>query len=414
MRILLVADGFEATRPEETGSWLEDLAARLAHRGPRVTAVLAHLPEDGTPAPDASGIAVWRPAAGGIEPALMQALAQRPDVVHLATPGPWSGPALRALAESPLVLDAHGFWPICAAGDLMQRPAFLPCPHAHPHDLCGSCAGLLHLRAMEERASLGLEARAVIAHTVAARDRLEAGLRRAVECVRPGVDPFVYTPEPDAPLSPEVADLLARPRPPRVLVLGDAGQHRGAPSLADLLVALNARVPGVEMVVPDSDADEPAGAQILLTEARELGLASQAHVFHGLTTADAPALFAACDVACLPGSLPESGGLRVMQALSAGVPVVAHDAGAIGELVTHGVEGLRIPSEPVGAFAHAVAALLRDPAGRAEYAERARLAAMERFDIDRAVYAHEEIYHRARRHDGGRRPGSGPARRTAA
>jgi len=414
LRILLVADGFEATRPEETGSWLEDLATRLAHRGHRVTAVLACLPEDGSPGLEAPGVAVWRPAAGGIEPALAQALEQRPDVVHLATEGPWSEPALRALAASPLVLDAHGFWPVCAAGDLVQRPAMVACPHSHPHERCGSCAGLLHLRAMDERAPLGREALAVLAHTTAARDRLEAGLGRTVECVRPGVDPFVYSPEPAAPRSPRIAGLLARARPPRVLLLGEPGPRRSGPSLADLLIALNARVPGVEMIVPDSDPDDPAGAQILLSEAREMGLGGQVRVFHGLSSADAPALFAACDVACLPGTLPESGGLRVMQALSVGLPVVAHDGGAIGELMTHGAEGLRLPLEPLGAFAHAVAVLLRDPAGRAEYAERGRLAAMERFDIDRAVYAHEEIYRRVKRRDGaGHARGETPRRPAA-
>jgi glycosyltransferase involved in cell wall biosynthesis len=138
------------------------------------------------------------------------------------------------------------------------------------------------------------------------------------------------------------------------------------------------------------------------------------HVLQGLSSADAPALFAACDVACLPGLLPESGGLRVMQALSVGLPVVGHDGGSIGELVTHGAEGLRLPFEPLGAFAHAVAVLLRDPAARREYGERGRLAAMERFDIDRAVYAHEEIYRRARRRDGAGHARGATTRRPAA
>lgn len=397
----MVADSFAATRPEETGNWLEELAARLAHRGHRVTAVLAHGSDDDSPGAGAPGVAVRTPAGDGLEAVLVQALGQRPDVVHLASAGPWSAGATRALAASPLVLDAHGYWPICAAGDLLQRPSLAACRHRHPHDLCGACAGLLHLRAMEARAVLGRAARVVVAHTAAARDRLEAGLGRPVECIRPGVDAFAFTPSPGPAPSPDVAALLAGPRPTRVLVLGDGGSQRGALSLSDLLVALNARLPGVEMVVPDSDADEPAGSQILLTEAREMGLVDQVHVFRGLTPADAPALFAACDVACLPGPLPGSGGLRVMQALSAGVPVVAHDAGAIGELVSHGVEGLLVPAEPVGAFAHAVAALVRDRAGRAAYAERGRLAAMERFDIDRAVFAHEDAYRRARRREGG-------------
>lgn len=402
----MVADGFEATRPEEIGSWLGELATRLAHRGHRVTAVLAHSPEEDSPGADAPGVAVWRPGAGGIEPALLQALGQHPDVVHLASPGPWSDEARHALAASPLVLDAQGFWPVCAAGDLVHRPSLTPCRVHHPHEQCGACAGLLHLRAMEARVPLGREARVVLAHTAEARDRLETGLRRAVDLIRPGVDAFSFRPDPPAALSPEVAALAVSPRPARVLVLGDEGPYRGAISLADLLVALNARVPGVELVIPDSDDDDPAGPQILLTEAREMGLVAQVRVLRGVTRADAPALFASCDVACLPGRLPESGGLRVMQALSAGLPVVAHVAGAIGELVTHGVEGLCLPVEPVGAFAHAIAALLRDPASRVAYGERGRLAAMERFDVDRAVFAHEEVFHRARRRDGGAARGS--------
>lgn len=144
-----------------------------------------------------------------------------------------------------------------------------------------------------------------------------------------------------------------------------------------------------------------------------MGLLNQVHVFSGVPAADEPALFAACDVACLPGRLPTSGGLRVMQALSAGLPVVAHDAGAIGELVTNGVEGLRVPFEPVGAFAHALAALLRDERERIAYAERGRLAAMERFDVDRAVFAHEEIYVRARHREAGPARTGAPRRAAA-
>ena len=414
MKILLVADGFEATRPEETGSWLEDLASRLAHRGHRVTAVLGHWPDDGSPGADAPGVTVWRPTAGGIEPALMGALEQNPDVVHLASAGPWSPEAVKALSASPLVLDAHSFWPVCAAGDLIQRPTLIDCPHHHPHELCGGCAGLLHLRAMEERVPLGVEARVVIAHTAAARDRLEQALQRSVDCIRPGVDAFAFSPEPREPMSPDIAALLVQPRPPRVLLLGDFGGHRNAISLADLLVALNARVPDVEIVIPACDDDEPAGPQRLLTEAREMGLLDQVHVFHGVPPEDVPALFASCDMACLPCPLPTSGGLRVMQALSAGLPIVAQTGGGIAELVTHGVEGLLVPVEPVGAFAQAVAGVLQDREGRAQFAERCRLAAMERFDIERAVYAHEEVYHRARRRDGDAILRGGSGRRSAA
>lgn len=395
MRILLAAEGFSAARPQDAGRWLGELAVRLTHRGHRVTAVLSRVDEDDSAA-DPPGVAVWRPGTESADALLRRALDQRPDVVHLAAPGPWSEPTLRALADAPLVLDALDFWPLCAAGDLVRRPRLEACPHQHGFEGCGECAGHSHVRAMEARAPLGREARVVIAHTAAARDRLEAGLRRAVDCIRPGLDPLVFSPSPEAPQAPEIAALLRTPRPPRVLVLGDGGPHRGAPSLADLLVALHARVPGVELVIL-SDGDPDDAPPLVLAEARELGLAAQVLAVRDLAREDEPALVAACDVACVPGPLAPTGGLRVMEALSAGLPVVAHAGGAIGELVTHGAEGVLVPADPIGGFAHAVAALLRDPVARAEYAGRARLAALERFDVDRAVYAHEEVYLRARR-----------------
>jgi len=85
-----------------------------------------------------------------------------------------------------------------------------------------------------------------------------------------------------------------------------------------------------------------------------------------------------------------------LQALATGLPVVADRGGVAPELITHGCEGLFASIRDLPAFAQAVATLLLDPATRDAYGERARLAAIERFDGERTQFAIEELYHEVR------------------
>ncbi len=401
----MVADGFEAARLDESGSWLGELATRLVARGHRVNALCVRPVEPWQEPHDPSGVAVWRPAEGAMDSALKQALELRPDVVHLATSHAWSDVALQMLVDAPLLLDAHGFWPVCANGDLIQRPRFIACSNHHPHVDCGACAGLSRMRAMEPRMLLAARARRVLAHSRWARERISRGLQREVDLVPFGVDPQRFSPRPQAPLAPEVAALFADRSTPRVLLLGPPLFTRGIARATDLLVALNARVPGVQLVVAGRDPENPEAPQILLGEARALGLADQVKLLPAVLPMDLPALIASCTVACAPGTIADWGGLFMLQALAAGVPVVAHPGGVAPELITHRREGLLAPIRDLPAFAEAVASLLRDAEVRKAYSERARLAAIERFDGERTQFAIEELYHEVR--DGGAREAAG-------
>jgi len=75
---------------------------------------------------------------------------------------------------------------------------------------------------------------------------------------------------------------------------------------------------------------------------------------------------------CLP--------LAVMEALSAGLPVVTTTVGALPEAVTHGETGWIVPPDDAGALAEALAALASDPSLRGRLARQARAVGRERFD----------------------------------
>lgn len=107
--------------------------------------------------------------------------------------------------------------------------------------------------------------------------------------------------------------------------------------------------------------------------AAALGVA-HATTFLGMRV-DVPDLLAAVDLFVLPSRF-EGLPLAVIEAMAAGLPVVATRVGGTDELVLDGVTGLLVPPGNAGALARAITELCRDPArakaagdaGRARYA----------------------------------------------
>ena len=113
-----------------------------------------------------------------------------------------------------------------------------------------------------------------------------------------------------------------------------------------------------------------------------LGIADRVE-FRGFRE-DIPAELAALDVAVHSSVLPEPFGQVVVEAMAAGVPVVAADAGGPSLIVTDGVDGLLTPPADVDALAAALRRLGRDPALRARLGENGRRRARD-FSADAAA-----------------------------
>jgi len=129
---------------------------------------------------------------------------------------------------------------------------------------------------------------------------------------------------------------------------------------------------------------------MLETQARALGLNSHVH-FAGFCH-NLPAHLAAADF-FVHTPLWEGLGIAVLEALAAGLPVVASRVGGIPELITHQVSGLLIPPKDPSALEIALTKYVHNPDWAKTLGQAGRTAAHARFDIAATAQANEALYY---------------------
>jgi glycosyltransferase involved in cell wall biosynthesis len=140
------------------------------------------------------------------------------------------------------------------------------------------------------------------------------------------------------------AELGLAAGPPVVLVLG-----RLTPSdKYDLMPAVGA-LAGLgrqrELHLVLAGGQSKRYGQDLVEAAESLGLAGRVHLFADFPSRLKPALYAAADVFLSPAdNLQETFGLTILEAMAAGLPVVASDFSGYRDLVVHGETGFLAPT----------------------------------------------------------------------
>ncbi len=112
---------------------------------------------------------------------------------------------------------------------------------------------------------------------------------------------------------------------------------------------------------------------------------------------DVPRLLAGGDVFAL-SSVHEGVPISVIEAMTAGLPVVATDVGALRDQVTEGVDGFLVPSGDAEGLAERLARLADDPALRAELGRRAQERARAEFTVENTAAAFTEMVESVARH----------------
>src|SRR5262245_50952588 len=108
---------------------------------------------------------------------------------------------------------------------------------------------------------------------------------------------------------------------------------------------------------------------------------------------DLPSLVPGLDLLAHPADR-EGLGLALLEAASAGVPVVACAVGGVPDVVVDGETGLLVARDDAPGMARALRALLGSPDALARFGAAARRHVERRFDVSRLVAAHHSLYTR--------------------
>jgi glycosyltransferase involved in cell wall biosynthesis len=108
------------------------------------------------------------------------------------------------------------------------------------------------------------------------------------------------------------------------------------------------------------------------------------------TRRDVPGLLPGLDVSCL-SSVHEGVPIALIEAMAAGVPIVASDCGAVRDIVEDGEQGYLVPVGDVDRFADRLRLLAGDPDLRARLGSAGRARAEHEFNIERTARAYEEL-----------------------
>ncbi len=108
------------------------------------------------------------------------------------------------------------------------------------------------------------------------------------------------------------------------------------------------------------------------------------------TRRDVPLLLPGLDVSCL-SSVHEGVPIALIEAMAAGVPIVASDCGAVRDIVEDGKQGFLVPVGDVDRFADRLHLLAGDAALRDQLGKAGRARAEREFDIERTARAYEDL-----------------------
>lgn len=163
-------------------------------------------------------------------------------------------------------------------------------------------------------------------------------------------------------------------RPPRILYVGLLTPRKGVLDLVEASRMLQAEGLEHELLLLGGTPDEgPAAAEPVLEAARGV-----AELLGTRLPDEMPEAYADADIFCLP-SWWEAMPLSVLEAMAAGLPVVASDVGDVSRVVVDGSTGFVVPKQSPDELARALRTLVEDDALRRRMGAAGRRRVEEHF-----------------------------------
>jgi phosphatidylinositol alpha-mannosyltransferase len=160
---------------------------------------------------------------------------------------------------------------------------------------------------------------------------------------------------------------------PKIAFVGRLHRRKGFPVAVEAFARLARERPDLRLVVAGEGEDAAALDRLdPTTRSRVVQLGARPN-------AELPSILAGCDLFVAPNLGGESFGMVLVEAMAAGLPVIASRIPGFDEVVSDGADGLLVEPGDADALAAAVARVLDDPALAARLSAAGRTAAA-RFD----------------------------------
>jgi phosphatidylinositol alpha-mannosyltransferase len=158
-----------------------------------------------------------------------------------------------------------------------------------------------------------------------------------------------------------------------IVFVGRQEQRKGLPYLLEAYAMLKGEMPETRLVIVGPDGGMRPGALRFIEENRLEDVVFTDFV----SNEDLPRYYKSGDVFCAPNTGHESLGLILLEAMAAGVPIVASRIPGFAAVVKDGEQGLLVPPRDSTALAAALKRLLADAGMREAMAKSSALHARD-------------------------------------
>lgn len=290
----------------------------------------------------------------------------RPDIVHTHTSkaGIWGRLAARAAKVPRIVHSTHGL--------IYSNNAQIP-------GVSGRRLMLKIFKAMDRRAGRCSDAIICLSEKeLGDMLRLKLGPSGRTYCIPNGIPLQAFKAIERHPQQWEKAGLT-------LATAGRLNKEKGHAVLLNIFARLGAKFPELRLKIA---GDGPL-LERLRSQAVRLGIDDKVD-FLGYQS-DMVAFLASADIFVL-SSHYEGFGLVLVEAMAAGLPVVAMEVGGVSEVLDDGKAGILVPAESEADFVIALEYLLQKPHLSFDFAMKGRRRALNHFSLAHMIDAHRNVY----------------------